>query len=384
MLGFGSLSESPIASTSLGVVNASTAIEGVSSTTHNGTVLARATSNKTLIGTAATNSVGSLLATAYSIINLLGLSSSNSAGGMSANVGNSTTPYGTVSGLNQGNIVVSSESSATLSGQDISCSVGTPLVTTDYNTVLTGAQTTSNIGDLSVSAGASLTQTGVSSVSNTDTIEAYSTSTASVHGVVSFLSVGTLKSSINLSPAALELDFTFGGGSYISETVKFSGEPIPAEHMEDALKLDADAYIDLFQIVLSDRSTKIYLKANSNVDWQGNTYEGTAVQIEGIGSYADDEVARPKFTLFNPAGIYSYLVDQGALDNATIVRYRVLKEHIDSDLPIYRRQQWRMSRILSVKTNSISLELRDMMDGQNFYTPGRMFIPPYFPTVSLQ
>lgn len=182
----------------------------------------------------------------------------------------------------------------------------------------------------------------------------------------------------------LEFTLSFGVGFLNLEFIKFNGEPVPAEHVEDAQKLEADAYVDLFQIILSDKSSKIYLKINKDTDWQGNTYEGTGIQIDGVGVYADDTTSRPKLTIFNPQGVFSSLLDSGLLDNATIVRYRVLKAHIDADLPIYRRQQWKVSRVASVKTPFIQLELRDMLDGQNFQVPGRMFIPPDFPTVSLQ
>lgn len=174
-----------------------------------------------------------------------------------------------------------------------------------------------------------------------------------------------------------------GVGYYKVQLVKCNGAPVPLEHVEDSKKLDADAYVELFEITLSDNSTKICLKLNHTVTWQGNRYEGTGIKIEGVASYADDEVSRPKLTLFNPEGIYSYLIDGGYLDNAKVIRYRVLKTHIDQDLPIFRSQQWRVNRVASLTKNYVALELRDMLDGQHFLTPGRMFIPPEFPMVSL-
>lgn len=188
---------------------------------------------------------------------------------------------------------------------------------------------------------------------------------------------------VNIFAPVKEFEIFSGGSFFKVTTIKFSGEPVPKEHFEDALLLDADAYIDLFHIVLSDTLTQIHVKMNDSVSWQGNDYEGTGCKIENVASYADDQTARPQFTLFNPEGIYSYLVDQGLLEGGKIIRYRVLKDHIDNDLPIYRRQQWRISRVASLRKGLIVLELRDMLDGQVFMTPARMFIPPDFPTVSL-
>lgn len=180
-------------------------------------------------------------------------------------------------------------------------------------------------------------------------------------------------------------EFTLiGGASYFKvNVIKFSGDPVPAAHFADALKLDADAYVELFEIILADKSTKIYLTLNHDKFWQGHTYEGTGVQMDGVAAYSDDQVSRPKMTIFNPEGVYSYLIDQGLLDGATVARIRLLKEHLDSDQPIYRKQQWKVSRVASVRNHTIGLELRDMFDGQMFITPGRMFIPPDFPMVSL-
>lgn len=158
---------------------------------------------------------------------------------------------------------------------------------------------------------------------------------------------------------------------------------LPESHIEDSNKLDADAKIDLFQIHLTGSNTKVYLKADNNVTWQGNTYEGTGIKLEGVAKYSDDEVSRPKLTLFNPNGVYSSLVDQGLLDNALVIRHRVLKEHLEANQNISMRQQWRISRVSSMKKFYIIFELRDLMDGQSFLTPGRMFIGPEFTHVSL-
>lgn len=163
-----------------------------------------------------------------------------------------------------------------------------------------------------------------------------------------------------------------------------NGLSIPDEHMSDSKKLEADAYVDLFEIHLSDGATTIFLKMNNTVSWNGNVYEGTGVKIDGVGNYSDDQVSRPKLSILNPEGIYSSLVNDGLLDNAKVYRYRVLREHLDGNIPIYRRQRWRVSRITSLSTPYIVMELRDMLDGQMFLTPSRMYIPPEFKSVSLR
>lgn len=181
-----------------------------------------------------------------------------------------------------------------------------------------------------------------------------------------------------------EFSITSGIDYYLFEVIEFSGEPVPTAHMEDAQKLDADAYIELFQIVLSDGINKLYLKMDHDVTWQGNDYEGTGIKLDGVASHASEEVSRPNLTLFNPEGVYSSLIDDGLLDGARVIRYRVLKDDVENDRPIYRVQQWKISRISGVKRGVITTELRDLVDGQTFMVPYRMFIPPEFPTVSIQ
>lgn len=217
---------------------------------------------------------------------------------------------------------------------------------------------------------------GISTVDdNTSVGEAAGTSTATGSGAYS--------KTIRVTPAVVVINTNINSYSY-RYSQSCSGDNVPLAHVEDSKKLDADAYVDLFEITLSDGVTKVYLKMNKTIVWQGHSYEGTGIKIDGVGSYADEQVARPKLTIFNPENVYSYLIDQGLIENARIVRIRVLKEHIDQDLPVARRQQWFVKRVVSVKSNFIGLELRDMLDGQNFLTPGRMFIPPEFKSVSLQ
>lgn len=167
------------------------------------------------------------------------------------------------------------------------------------------------------------------------------------------------------------------------QVIKTTTRNVPVEHLEDAKKLEADAYVELFEIELPDRQGKIYLKSDNDAVWQGNKYEGTALKFDGLSKSSSDETSRPKFSVWNPEGVFSYLVDRGSLDNATIYRIRLLKRHLEEDVPISRTQQWRVSRIVSITRRNIVMELRDQLDGQFFQIPGRMFIPPDFPQVSL-
>lgn len=193
----------------------------------------------------------------------------------------------------------------------------------------------------------------------------------------------TIQVGYNCLCPVLELSMNYGAGFYKVEVIQTTSGSAPASHIKDSKELEGDAYVDLFEITLADKSTRLFFKKDKDGTYQGNTYEGTGIKLDGVAKYADDEVARPKLSLFNPDGVFSSLVDKHLLDSAQITRIRVLKDDFDNDRPVYRRQRWRVSRVATVKKGVIGLELRDMLDGQNFLTPGRMFIPPDFPAVSI-
>jgi lambda family phage minor tail protein L len=156
----------------------------------------------------------------------------------------------------------------------------------------------------------------------------------------------------------------------------------PQSQLDDAQKLESDGMVELYEIQLQP-SGVLYLKNNNEVIYQGQTYEGTAIQIQGVIQSANDEVARPKLTVANTLGVFSSAVDRGELDKATVIRRRVLRDDLVNDRPYYIDNSWVVSRVLSLNKHAIVLELRGQMDGQFFLFPPRMFMPPEFPQVSL-
>lgn len=166
--------------------------------------------------------------------------------------------------------------------------------------------------------------------------------------------------------------------------ININGLEIPDTHFADAFKLEAaSGYVDLFKLVLNDGVTTLHLKLNNDGTWQGNDYEGTGIKLDGVSKYADDQTSRPSLIIFNPNGIFSYLVNQGVLEGATVTRYRVIRSDFEGDINVFRSQRWVVRRVASLKVGMLTLELRDLMDGQQFLVPGRMFMPPDFPSVGI-
>ncbi|TPL42621.1 MULTISPECIES: hypothetical protein [unclassified Mesorhizobium] len=158
----------------------------------------------------------------------------------------------------------------------------------------------------------------------------------------------------------------------------------PIEHMADSQKLTADGKVNLYEIQLKTEPVILRLSDTVTRTWQGQVWEMFGVQLSGEKRSADDEETRPSLQLINPEGVFSTLVRQRLLDRATVIRYRLLREHYEGDVQIFQRRIWYISRIADVTAGqSITAELRVMTEGPNSRIPARQFIPPEFPMVRL-
>lgn len=158
---------------------------------------------------------------------------------------------------------------------------------------------------------------------------------------------------------------------------------IPQSHREENEKLLADGYVQLFEIKLRDGSF-LTLKNNNSVKWQGVTWTGIPLSFEGWQTASSDSLARPTMMIANPNGAFSTFIRDGLLTKAVITRYLVLYEDILNDRNVYQSKKWVVWNNPSLTNMSISLELRNPMDGVNFNVPARMYIPPEFPSVQLR
>jgi phage-related protein len=153
--------------------------------------------------------------------------------------------------------------------------------------------------------------------------------------------------------------------------------------LEDAQQLTGDAYVDLFEITLTN-ATKVYLSPGKEYTWQAHSYEYIPCKLDTVERNGGDEINRPKFTLANPDGAFTSLVGQGLIDNALLTRRRLLLADLLANSNTAISNVWKIKRVVSVTRDTVTLELRDQLDGQFFLTPGRMFIPPEFAQVRLQ
>lgn len=156
---------------------------------------------------------------------------------------------------------------------------------------------------------------------------------------------------------------------------------IPDTHKIENLKLEADAYVDLFQIDLYNKTT-LRLKAGDDIEWAGYLWEGYPIELSGH-ELDSEKLSRPTLRVVNPEGIFSSLFISGDIEKATLYRYRVLRQDLDNDREIYQRLKWIIWNVKSITKNYVKLELRNPMDGNNFNVPARLFIQPDFPSVTL-
>lgn len=156
----------------------------------------------------------------------------------------------------------------------------------------------------------------------------------------------------------------------------------PESHLQDAQKLEADGVVELYEVQLVP-SGVLYIKNNNTVTYQGNTYDGIALQISGVSQNADEEVSRPQISIAQRAAEFSAAVAAGNLNNAIVIRKRVLLADVVADNGVFTEQSWRVGRVVTLNKHMIVLELRGQMDSQFFLFPPRIYMPPDFPQVSL-
>lgn len=167
--------------------------------------------------------------------------------------------------------------------------------------------------------------------------------------------------------------------------------PVPAPHVEEGLKLTADAEVDLWEIALMNipdgGSAVVRFRDGPmgyTTTWANKTFDHMAVQVTGLSRSSEDEKNRPTLRLMNPIGIFNAPAFNGQFDGAVIQRFTVLRQHLEANIPISNNEMWFIGRVKElVSGQSISFELRALSDGPDQLIPARMFIPPEFPFVTL-
>lgn len=115
--------------------------------------------------------------------------------------------------------------------------------------------------------------------------------------------------------------------------------------------------------------------------WRGEVWSRAPFLLAGISSSATGERSRPKLTLPNEEGMFSYFVNNRLLEGAEVIRYLVHPLELQSGT--YLRNVWYASQVVGMDSVSVTLQLRRYSDGNQFRLPSRRYVQPEFRTVVL-
>jgi phage-related protein len=155
----------------------------------------------------------------------------------------------------------------------------------------------------------------------------------------------------------------------------------PIEHIQDALKMDADHKCDLWEIRFRGIATVYRFWNGKERVWQGNTYEFLACNLSSEGANTDNQYSRPTLTVVNPDKIFGSFAAEGYLDLAEVIRKRVLQTHFINNQNLFEQRTWICARPSLVNNQVMQLELRSTTDMPAWKTPARTYSPPEFPFV---
>jgi lambda family phage minor tail protein L len=156
----------------------------------------------------------------------------------------------------------------------------------------------------------------------------------------------------------------------------------PLSHHVDALELEGQAEVDLWEIVLNDGLTVFRFRNGPSVTWQSDLYENLPIAIGGEEHNSDDKQARPALRIYNPKSIFGPYAMQKAFDLALVTRRRVLGVNLAANANIFEPSIWVVRRVVNVTSQMLHLELSSPLDGPSLMVPHRTYVPPDFPSVS--
>ncbi len=160
---------------------------------------------------------------------------------------------------------------------------------------------------------------------------------------------------------------------------------LPISQQFDAFELESKGLREFYKLdFLEGENVSLFLSPHNEYDWLGETWNHLPCKISESSQNSTGEQSRPKFTIMNPNGLFSTLIEQGKTDGALVTRYRILLSDLQSGVNAYVKNIWVLSKVVSLNKDTAVFELRSSMDGAFFDLPARSFYPPDFPTVSLR
>lgn len=157
------------------------------------------------------------------------------------------------------------------------------------------------------------------------------------------------------------------------------------KHQEEATRLTPEPYVELFKFTPDYLQPNVFIAFTNHptITWQGVTYENFPHQFSGYNIQSTGEQSRPKLQVANPNGLFSSLIVNGTLRQAQVLRYLVLRDDLLADENRYLRNKWLLAKTVNLTKDSVSFELRSVLDGVRYTLPARQYISPDFPVTSM-
>ena len=160
---------------------------------------------------------------------------------------------------------------------------------------------------------------------------------------------------------------------------------IPASHIIDAHRLDADGKVNLYKIEPLSGGT-IYLKSGVEYTYLGNFYESLPVQLSGEKWSSDSSTPMPRMVIGQEDVDllpFKGLIHDGYLDGGRIVRYEVLLEDMLKQIDAKKTTVFRIKRVEGYSRTKITLQLSTATGAISQSYPFRQYTPPAFPWVEI-
>lgn len=161
---------------------------------------------------------------------------------------------------------------------------------------------------------------------------------------------------------------------------------IPISHVTDAHKLDADGKLSLYELSPSVGSGTIHFTDGASCTWRGNEYLGIPLNLDGETMTAQGSSPQPSLVIGQEdvdLSIFKPLIWSGGLDNARIVRYKVLVDNMLNNLDIKETTVFRVKRVDGYSATQVKMTLATFSPTGPSSLPFRQYLPPDFPFVVL-
>jgi phage-related protein len=160
---------------------------------------------------------------------------------------------------------------------------------------------------------------------------------------------------------------------------------IPNSIAAQAHSLNPDDLHTLLKIEIfpvdGSASVMMYLTDQQTLVFGGNTYESMGFQLIGAGLDAGGEKSRPRLQLPNPGGMFSVFTQNGDLETSRVDRYFVHPSDLSTATGM--KSMWYVSRVESVSSALVVLELAALSDGPKVKLPARTYMYPEFRSVRI-